>query len=60
MLWFNIVADLKVQSKKIRVLVAVSFHERRYAFLPIDWIQTQCYQKHGARIGVLRALFKPV
>jgi len=34
--------------------------QKKTTILPIDWIQPQCYQKHSARIGVSRALFKPV
>jgi hypothetical protein len=34
--------------------------QKKIQILPVAWIQPQCYQKHGARIGVSRALFKPV
>ena len=28
--------------------------QKKIAILPIDWIHPQCYQKHGAGIGVSR------
>jgi len=52
--------DLKVQSAKNMGYSWGVNSQKKDTHLPIDWIQPQCYQKHGARIGVSRALFKPV
>jgi len=52
--------DLKKQSAKNMGYSCGVYSQKKITILPIDWIQPQCYQKHSARIGVSRALFKPV
>jgi hypothetical protein len=52
--------DLKEHSGKIMGYSCGVNSQKKIAILPIDWIHPQCYQKHGAGIGVSRALFKPV
>jgi len=58
--WFNFLMDLKEQSAKNTTYICGVNSQRKITILSIDWIQHQCYQKHGAGIGVSRALFKPV
>jgi hypothetical protein len=52
--------DLKVYSAKKTGSSCGVDPKIKIQIFSIDWIQPQCYQKYGARIGVSRALFKPV
>jgi hypothetical protein len=59
-LWSHFCVDLKAQfDKSIGSSCGVNSRKKIH-ILSIDWIKLQCYQKHDARIGISRALFKPV